>query len=71
MATTKAPDYVPVTLPRAPKNEEQFLFVGVNDKTYQIPKGTTTMVPQEVDYVLHLSQAFGSYRDKVVDSLSE
>ncbi len=60
---------VPVTLPRAPKNEQQFVFVGVNDKTYQVPCGKTTEVPPEVDYVLSLSQAFASARDSLVDSL--
>lgn len=69
MATTPAPDLVPVTLPRAPKNSEQFVFVGVNDQTYQIPTGKTSMVKPEVDYVLHLAEAFASVRDKMVDDL--
>lgn len=69
MATKSAPVYVPVTLPRAPKNEEQFLFVGVNDQTYQIPRGKTTMVPLEVDNAIRLSNALAEARDRMVDNL--
>ena len=34
-------EMVEVRLPKAPKTEQNFQFVGVNGKTFQVPKGKT------------------------------
>lgn len=37
-----------ITLPRAGNNEQQFQYVGVNGRTFQVPKGKRTQVPLPV-----------------------
>lgn len=37
-----------VFLPRAPKGEEQHLFISVNNRDFQIPLGVETKVPLPV-----------------------
>ena len=37
-----------VTLPRAGGTEQQFVFVCVNGRAYQVPRGKSVEVPQEV-----------------------
>lgn len=46
-----------VRLPKAPKTEQNFQFVGVNGKTFQVPRGTTVSVPKPVAEVLRNSEA--------------
>ncbi|MCD8036972.1 MAG: hypothetical protein LUE88_06325 [Clostridiales bacterium] len=45
-------EMVEVKLPKAPKTEQNFQFVGVNGKTFQVPKGVTVEVPKPVAEVL-------------------
>ncbi len=45
-------EMVEVRLPKAPKTEQNFQFVGVNGRTFQVPKGVTVEVPDPVAEVL-------------------
>lgn len=45
-----------VFLPRASETEQQFEFVGVNGKFYQVPRGKSVEVPAEVAEVLRNAQ---------------
>lgn len=45
-----------VFLPRASETEQQFEFVGVNGKFYQVPRGKSVEVPAEVAEVLRNKQ---------------
>ncbi len=65
----KAEPKFPYTLPRAPKNEQQYVLVGVNAKTYQVPKGKTSMVPQDVDFALHWREAMTKSADNYIDTM--
>ncbi len=46
-----------ITLPRAGSNEQQFWFVGVNGRTFQVPRGKRTQVPLPVYECLMEAQA--------------
>ena len=48
---------VEVRLPKAPKTEQNFQFVGVNGKTFQVPRGKTVSVPSPVAEVIANSEA--------------
>ena len=37
-----------IMLPRAGNNEQQFQYVGVNGRTFQVPRGKRTEVPRPV-----------------------
>lgn len=50
-------EMVEVRLPKAPKTEQNFQFVGVNGKTFQVPRGKTVNVPKPVAEVLANSEA--------------
>lgn len=50
-------EMVEVRLPKAPKTEQNFQFVGVNGKTFQVPKGKTVKVPKPVAEVLTNAEA--------------
>ena len=50
-------EMVEVRLPKAPKTEPNFQFVGVNGKTFQVPKGKTVKVPKPVAEVLANAEA--------------
>lgn len=45
-----------VFLPRASETEQQFEFVGVNGRFYQVPRGKSVEVPAEVAEVLRNKQ---------------
>ena len=47
---------VPVYLPRAAKNEENFVFVGLNGKGYTIQRGVQVKVPRPVADILAESE---------------
>ena len=49
-------DYVTVTLPRATGKEENFVFVGLNGKGWNIMKGVPVRVPRAVAQILAESQ---------------
>ena len=50
-------EMVEVRLPKAPKTEQNFQFVGVNGKTFQVPRGNSVKVPKPVAQVLEYSEA--------------
>lgn len=50
-------EYVTVTLPRATGKEENFVFVGLNGKGYQVMRGTPVRVPRPVADVLARAEA--------------
>lgn len=45
-------ELIPVTLPRATGNEQNFELVSLNGKTWQIMKGVTVQIPLPVYEVL-------------------
>ena len=57
-------DMVPVVLPKAPHNEENFQFVSVNGRTYQVPRsGKPVMVPRPVYEVLKNAERMAEYSE--------
>lgn len=56
-------DMVPVRLPRGDRNEQNFQFVSVNDRTFQVPKGKDVEVPRPVYEVLANAQAARDYAE--------
>jgi len=55
-------DMVEITLPRHPKNEQNFQFVAVNDRRFQVPRsGKPVMVPRPVYEVLMNSAELRDY----------
>ena len=50
-------EMVEVRLPKAPKTEQNFQFVGVNGKTFQVPRGKSVKVPKPVTQVLANAEA--------------
>lgn len=49
-------DYVEVFLPKATGREENFVFVGLNGKGYQIKRGEPVKVPRPVYDILAASE---------------
>ena len=60
-----------VRLPKAPKTEQNFQFVGVNGRTFQVPKGKTVTVPAPVAEVLARSEAARLEAEDYESGLSE
>ena len=57
MAANKE-EKIKITLPRAGKNEDPNLFVGINGKNYLVPKGKTSEVPKAVyDEIMRAQRA--------------
>lgn len=56
-------DMVNVRLPRGDRNEQNFQFVSVNDRTFQVPKGKDVEVPRPVYEVLANAQAARDYAE--------
>ena len=48
MANTKKEEYVDLYVHREPGNDDPNVFIGINDKTYLLPKGKTSKVPVAV-----------------------
>lgn len=75
---TKAPevngdpwkDMRTITLPRHGKNEQNFQFVSVNDRTYQVPRnGKPQRVPAPVYEVLINAQRARDYAENRSDDM--
>ena len=65
-------DMVEITLPRRPRNEQNFQFVAVNDRRFQVPcTGTPVAVPRPVYEVLCAAQAQRDYAAGRKEELSE
>ena len=52
MKTNVTNDYVTVTLPRATGKEENFVFVGLNGKGWNVMRGVPVRVPRPVAHIL-------------------
>ncbi|GFI61254.1 hypothetical protein IMSAG049_00411 [Clostridiales bacterium] len=64
-------EMVEVRLPKAPKTEQNFQFVGVNGKTFQVPRGKTVQVPRPVAEVLNNSEAARQEAEEYENRLSQ
>ena len=65
-------DMVEITLPRHPKNEQNFQFVAVNDRRFQVPRsGKPVSVPRPVYEVLMNSAAARDYAAERKEELAE
>lgn len=60
-------DRVPVFLAKATDGDQQFVFVCVNDKGFQVPRGKRTLVPRPVYEVLTRSE----YAQQITESYDE
>ena len=64
-------DMVEITLPRHPKNEQNFQFVAVNDRRFQVPRsGESVQVPRPVYEVLRSAEALRDYAAERKEELS-
>ena len=55
-------DMVEITLPRHPRNEQNFQFVAVNDRRFQVPRsGKSVCVPRPVSEALRNAEALRDY----------
>jgi len=65
-------DMVDVVLPRAPKSEQNFQFVSVNGRRFQVPRsGKPVSVPRPVYEVLMNSAAAADYAADRKGALAE
>lgn len=62
---------VTVHLPRAPRGEQNFQFVGVNGKAYKIMRGVDVEVPPEVAEVLKNSEEARAEADAYLDDQAQ
>lgn len=60
---------VEITLPKASKTEQNFQFVAVNGRTFQVPKGKTVKVPRPVYEVLMNSRYAEEKAEKYEEEL--
>ena len=64
-------DMVEITLPRHPKNEQNFQFVAVNDRRFQVPRdGRPVAVPRPVYEVLRHAEEMRAYAAERKEELS-
>ena len=58
-----------ITLPRPARNEAKSVFVSVNGRNYNVPKGKAVEVPypiyERLDLMLKAQQAEDEYRDTI------
>lgn len=71
MATTKTDERVEVFIPRGYANEDPNFFVGVNGKSYLLPRGKKSMVPPEVAAEIRRSFEAQEALDQRVDAMLE
>lgn len=71
MATTKKDERVEIFIPRGYANEDPNFFVGVNGKSYLLPRGKKSMVPPEVAAEIRRSFEAQEALDQRVDALLE
>ena len=64
-------EMVEVRLPKAPKTEQNFQFVGVNGRTFQVPKGKSVTVPKPVYEVLMNSEKAKAEAEDYESELNE
>ena len=59
-----------ITLPRAGSNEQQFWFVGVNGRTFQVPRGKAVEVPKPVYEVLENARRQLEAAQRIEDAMA-
>ena len=62
---------VEVYVPRGAANEEQQLFVGVNGRSYLLPRGKKSLVPLPVAEELRRSALAQEEQDRRIDRMLE
>ena len=60
-----------VTLPRRRKNEENFVIVSVNGRSFKIMKGVAVEVPEYVAQVLENGRMMAEEARRYVEKMSE
>lgn len=60
-----------IMLPRGRKNEENFVIVSVNGRSFQIMKGVEVQVPDYVAEVLHNNRRMAEEAQRYVDRMAE
>lgn len=65
-------DKVPVFLPKATDGNQQFVYVCINDRTFQVPRGKRTLVAKPVydvlmrsEYAQQITEAYDSAKRNV------
>lgn len=67
----KEPEMVSITIPRGRKNEENFLIVSVNGRSYKIMKGVEVRVPAFVAEVLDNAAMMARTARAYLDRMAE
>lgn len=62
---------VEIFVPKGNANDDPNLLVGINNKTYILPRGKTSKVPQEVAFEIRRAIAAQDAADKRIDALLE
>ena len=69
--TTKTDEYVDLFVQREPGNDDPNVFIGINDKTWLLPKGKTSRVPlivkEEYERSLRAREARLSNSDRLAE----
>ena len=67
--TPKMPEKVEVFIDRPAANEDPNFYVGLNGKTYILPKGQTSTVPPEIKKEIDRSRKAADRLDKAINKL--
>ena len=59
-----------IFIPKGDKNEENFLYIAVNGKAYQVPRGQTVQVPPEIAYEIRRAERAREKQDKFIEANS-
>lgn len=62
---------VKIKLPKAPKTEQNFQFVAVNGRAFQVPRGKTVEVPKPIAVVLKYSEEAKEAAEEFENGLAE
>ena len=65
----KKPEKVEVFIDRPAANEDPNFYVGLNGKTYILPKGQTSTVPPEIKKEIDRSRKAADRLDKAINKL--
>lgn len=60
-----------VNLPRAPRGEQQYLYVSVNDRVFQVPRGKTSKVPKPIADRIRIMMEFEAAADAYAKEVEE
>lgn len=67
--TTKAETRVEVSIPRGAEREDPNLYVGINGRSYLLPKGRKSSVPRAVAEEIARSERARDRLDETMDAL--